>query len=77
MRSWICASPNIPSICGLEPKPGEHSFPMVNGGGPSKDSATLIRLDVDRKRIHLTVTRGDGEVLQQRDYLSRAMKESP
>jgi acid phosphatase type 7 len=55
----------------LEPKPAEHDYPMVNGGGPSKDSATLIRLDADKERLHLTMTRGDGEVLQQHEYPAR------
>ncbi len=52
----------------LEPKPGEHDYPMVNGGGPSQEGATLIRLDADKQRLHLTVTQGDGVILHQRDY---------
>ena len=55
----------------LEPEPEEHDYPVVNGGGPSRPGATLIRLDADKERIHLTVTRTDGEVLQQRELPPR------
>jgi len=44
---------------------------MVNGGGPKPNSATLIRLDADKERLRLTVTKADGEVLRQRDYPAR------
>jgi len=55
----------------LEPKPGEHDYPMVNGGGPNKGRATLIRVDADKTRIELTMTRDDGEVLEKREILPR------
>ena len=55
----------------LEPQRKEHDYPMVNGGGPSLDGATLIRLDADKARLHLTVTRADGAELLQRDLPPR------
>jgi UDP-2,3-diacylglucosamine pyrophosphatase LpxH len=55
----------------LEPKPGEHDYPMVNGGGPNKGRATLIRVDADKNRIELTMTRDDGEVLEKREIRRR------
>jgi len=55
----------------LEPKPAEHDYPMVTGGGPNPDTATLIRLNADKERIHLTVTRADGEEIQRREYRAK------
>ena len=55
----------------LEPKPGEHDYPMVNGGGPNKGRATMIRVDADKSRIELTMTRDDGEVLEKREIRRR------
>jgi UDP-2,3-diacylglucosamine pyrophosphatase LpxH len=55
----------------LEPKPGEHDYPMANGGGPNKGRATLIRVDADKSRIELTMTRDDGEVLEKREIRRR------
>jgi predicted phosphodiesterase len=39
-------------------------FPIMIGGAPKAGLATLMRITADRKRLTLTMTRDDGEVLE-------------
>ena len=57
-------------ICGhtheykmIAPQKGEYDYPMLIGGAPKKDMATVIRVDVSLNKINAVMTRDDGEVV--------------
>lgn len=49
------------------PEPGR-PYPILIGGGPQPEQATLIRAEADSKRLEVTVLRPDGSVLARHEY---------
>jgi len=47
----------------LEPEKGIRSYPMIIGGAPKDGEATVIRVDASKKKLEVTMTRNDGEVV--------------
>ncbi|MEO6135165.1 MAG: FN3 domain-containing metallophosphoesterase family protein [Ginsengibacter sp.] len=44
----------------FDPVPGNHSYPIIIGGGPIEGSRTLIKIKADRKKLQLNMLRDDG-----------------
>ena len=44
----------------FQPKPGEHDYPIVIGGGPREGNRTLIKIKADQQNLKLTMLRDDG-----------------
>ena len=47
----------------IQPKKGIHGYAMIIGGGPKDRQATIIRVDATKKKLEVTMTRDDGEVV--------------
>ncbi|MEI6950091.1 metallophosphoesterase family protein [Paraflavisolibacter sp. H34] len=47
----------------FDPKPGEHSYPIIIGGGPKEGARTLIKIKADEKNLSLQMLRDDGELV--------------
>jgi acid phosphatase type 7 len=45
------------------PQPGEYDFPIVIGGGPEAGKAVVMRVEVNKDKLELTMTRDDREVV--------------
>ncbi len=43
------------------PKPGEHSYPIIIGGGPKEGNRTLIKVKADEKTLAVQMLRDDGQ----------------
>ena len=44
----------------FNPKPGEHSYPIIIGGGPKEGFRTLIKVKANEKTLSLRMLRDDG-----------------
>jgi predicted phosphodiesterase len=43
-----------------QPVPGQHSYPIVIGGGPKEGNRTLIRVHATQKELKLVMLKDDG-----------------
>lgn len=44
----------------FDPVPGNHSYPIIIGGGPKEGSRTLIKIKADSKKLQLNMLKDDG-----------------
>jgi acid phosphatase type 7 len=43
------------------PQPGEHSYPIIIGGGPKEGNRTLMKVKADEKTLTVQMIRDDGQ----------------
>ena len=53
------------------PVPGQHSYPIVIGGGPRDGNRTLIKVKADEKELHLVMLKDDGTEVGKVDLKSK------
>lgn len=77
--AMICGHTHQPEI--VAPKPGEHSYPVIIGGGPLKMERpqswdyTTTRVDGTPDRLTITMLGDDGKIIDSCTVEKRAMRE--
>lgn len=51
----------------MDPKPGQHDYPIFIGGGSKLAVATVTRIEADAKRMKVTILSADGAMLAERE----------
>jgi 3',5'-cyclic AMP phosphodiesterase CpdA len=55
----------------IEPEPGRHSYPIIQGGGPKGPGRTIMRISVDDRGLEATVLRPDGTTFGTRSVAAK------